>query len=421
MATTIETRGGGERALARAGAGARPAAGDPGRGDASPRRRILIVDDSPEDRELYRRLLKSLGGEWALVEAGSGDEGLERAAAERPDCILLDYQLPDVDGLEFLDALGRRGRNHVPVVMVTGQGSEDVAASAVKGGAHEYLVKGKVTRDSLERALRSAIRQAALQCELEDKRRALELSNRELHRRNDAIRRFHHTLSHELRSPLTAAREFALLLIDGLEGPLTPAQHRDIEAVKEACDQMAVYVDDLIDATRLETGKLHVEPVPIALAEPVRRAVVPAYRAAAERGLRLVDRVPPDLPPVLADEVRIAQVLTNLLNNALKFTPKGGEIAIEAAPRPADGLVVVSVSDTGRGIAPAELARIFDPFYQAQGVEGSGEGGLGLGLWIVKEIVTLHGSEICAESTPGRGSRFSFTLRLAPPAGEARP
>jgi len=145
--------------------------------------RILIVDDSPEDRELYRRMLaQDPGQEYEFLEAELGEDGLELARRERPDCLLLDYRLPDVDGLEFLDRLLRDGP--VPVIILTGQGSEAVAVQAMKSGAQDYLLKGAISRQELPRAVHNAIEKVAL-------RRKVEERTAELARANDALQKMY--------------------------------------------------------------------------------------------------------------------------------------------------------------------------------------------------------------------------------------
>lgn len=367
---------------------------------------------------LCRRLLEKPVGEWQVLEAASGAEGLECAAAAEVDCILLDYRLPDVDGVEFLEKLRRQaGSAAAPVVMLTGQGSEEIAVSAVKGGAQDYLVKGTLTTASLERTLRAAMKQASLERELEKKRQALEAANGELRDRNEDLQRFHHVVSHELRTPLTAALEFARMLLDGLAGPLTDTHREHIRFIKEACDQMTTHVNDLLDLTRMETGALTVRPRAICLSSVVGQVLTSVSLAARRQRVRLLDQVPVNLPPILADGNRIAQVLTNLLTNAVKFTPRDGEVAVIGQHLAGSRFVAVSVRDTGRGIAPEDLERVFERSYQTCDADRENEGGLGLGLAISREIVRLHGGEIQVRSASGKGSTFTFDLPLLVGAG----
>jgi signal transduction histidine kinase len=219
------------------------------------------------------------------------------------------------------------------------------------------------------------------------------------------------------------------LLLDGSAGPLTAAQREYVEYVRDACGQMTMHVDDLLDLTRVETGKLTLRLRVGTMDGVLRQALRPFLRAAGLRNVRMRVDVPSGLPPVVFDAPRIVQVLANLLGNALKFTLPFGEIAVRARHDRAQGCVVVAVADTGEGIATEALPRVFERAYQA--AEDGHREGLGLGLAIAREIVLLHGGRIQAESVPGRGSTFSFTLPVATssagvpgdsdPAREAQP
>jgi len=243
----------------------------------------------------------------------------------------------------------------------------------------------------------------------------VERSNADLRHKNEEIQNFYHTLSHELKTPLTSAREFIAIVMDGLAGGLNSTQKEYLRIALESCNQLRVCINDLLDATRLETGKLSIE---LKLASPgaVAERVVKALRPAAiGKRIELACEVEPGLPAVRLDENRIMQVITNLLNNALKFTNPGGHIVARVAlsPEQADA-VEVSVSDTGRGIPPAQLDRIFDRLYQVKSGDASTEQGVGLGLYICRELVRLHGGDIIVESKVGAGSKFTFTLPLQP-------
>jgi len=241
----------------------------------------------------------------------------------------------------------------------------------------------------------------------------LEQSNRDLQRRNQEIQTFYHTLSHELKTPLTSAREFAALVMDGLAGPLTKTQLEYLGIVKESCDQLRFHINDLLDVARLETGKMNLEFQTAPLAALVERVVEMLAPAAAGKGVRLSCDSPPDLPAVPIDQQRIQQVLTNLTTNAIKFTPAGGQIRVSLSESPASPeCLQVTVRDTGRGIPRNQLGLIFNRLYQVNGEDSPAESprGLGLGLNICQELVQLHGGRIGVESELGQGSTFTFTL-----------
>ncbi len=192
---------------------------------------------------------------------------------------------------------------------------------------------------------------------------------------------------------------------------LNDTQGEYLNIAKESCDQITLGLNDLLDVARLDTGKLHVEPCPLAIGPIVQRVVTSMTPMAEETQIRLRHHIRSGLSEVMLDTRRIIQVLTNLLRNALKFTAAGGEVAVDvtAAPPGYDG-VLVAVRDTGRGIAPEQCRYIFDRLYQARSEASAFEGGLGLGLYICREIIELHRGEIWVESIPGKGSAFFFTL-----------
>lgn len=239
----------------------------------------------------------------------------------------------------------------------------------------------------------------------------LEESNRDLTRRNQEIQSFYHTLSHELKTPLTSAREFVSLVMDGVAGPVNPTQSEYLAIARGSCDQLRVCINDLLDATRLETGKLTLKFKPISPTALLHRVVTAMALKAAESGITLVNEVQPALPEISLDEFRITQVVTNLLNNAINYTPSNGKITIrahEALGQPE--WLLVSISDTGSGIPKEEQDRIFDRLYQVKAGDATGKQGIGLGLYLCRELVQEHGGNIWVESEPGKGSTFSFAL-----------
>jgi signal transduction histidine kinase len=374
--------------------------------------RILIIDDSPEDRELYRRLLDRIALDYRMLEAETGAAGLALCRAEAPDCLLLDYHLPDFDGLEVLAMLaGADGQVSVPVIMLTGGGSETLVAEAMKAGAADYIPKNAVSATSLNRAITNALEKHKLRAAITDQHRILAETNQELRRKNVEIQQFYHMVSHELKTPLTTAREFVAIVLDGLAGPLTDTQREYLGYAKESCDQMTLGLNDLLDAARLDTGKLRLTLHPVSIATVVLRAVASFAPQAHAKEIRLHQVLASGLPEVLIDERRITQVLANLLSNALKFTPTGGEVAVRVTSEPQPSArVLIAVSDTGRGIAPDHLEYIFDRLYQVRSDDAAIEGGLGLGLHVCREVIRLHGGDIWVESTPDQGSTFYFTV-----------
>jgi two-component system, NtrC family, sensor histidine kinase KinB len=216
-------------------------------------------------------------------------------------------------------------------------------------------------------------------------------------------------VSHELKTPLTSIRMAMHLLLEERIGPLTPKQTELLVAARDDSDRLHKIIEGLLDMGRLESGHVEMNFQPQSAEHLINQAVSALDTAFHDRGIAVEMEVPPDTPRVLADPDRMDHVFSNLLGNALKFTPPGGTVRVSAAAE--DGVVRFSVQDSGPGIAPQHLARIFDRFYRVTGPNQPG--GAGLGLAIAREIVQAHGGSIEVHSKLGEGSRFSFTLRRA--------
>lgn len=275
-----------------------------------------------------------------------------------------------------------------------------VVLTALRGESGELIGYAKVTRD------------------LTDKKRAeeeLRRLNAELMEANAHKDQFLSIISHELRTPLNAILGFGSLLADGAMGELSPAQAHGVERMLEGADDLLALIDDLLDMSRIQAGRLRLVPEPMSLTAVGQGVLARLAPLAAAKGLSLAARLPEDLPPLEADPQRVGQMLTNLISNAIKFTPPGGRIEVRASMGPED--VRCEVSDTGIGIAEANLPRLFQRFGQLDSSNTRAAGGTGLGLSIVKALATAHGGAVGVRSAPGQGSTFWFTLPLSlPPA-----
>ena len=415
--------------------------------------RILIVDDSPEDRASYRRLLqKNEVRRYEFLEAESGEEGLEIAQSEAPDCLLLDYRLPDVDGLEFLARLAEDGRR-LPVIVLTGQGNEAVAVEAMKNGAQDYLLKGSVTRDRLQSAVENAIERVALRRKVEEQtaelqrmyqdlevlvqQRTAELSvaneelkkeirirewaererarllvleqqaRREAEEANRMKDEFLATLSHELRTPLNAILGWTQVLRSGKLDEATAV--RALETIERNAKAQAQLISDLLDVSRIITGKLRLDLKPVELPRIIDATLDSIRPAADAKDIQLDVALAPLRSPVVGDSDRLQQVVWNLLSNAIKFTPRGGRVAVRLETSQQNA--VIRVTDTGVGIRPDFLPYVFDRFRQAESSMTRSHGGLGLGLSIVRHLVELHGGTVEVDS-PGEGQGATFSVQL---------
>jgi len=343
--------------------------------------RVLIVDDSPEDREVYKRMLdQDPEHDYEFLEAELGEEGLRLAEEERPDCLLLDYKLPDVDGLEFLSRLTKQ--KLLPVIVLTGQGNEAVAVEAMKGGAMDYLLKGAVSRDRLQHAVHNAIEKVGLRRKIEERTAELGQANEALQTMYDELEvlvesrtaellvanqelkkeirvrewaeqerarllvleqaarkqaeeanrmkdEFLATLSHELRTPLNAILGWVQVLRTGKLD--AAAGTRALETIERNARSQAQLIADLLDVSRIITGKLRLELKPVELARIIDAALDSLRPAADAKAIELVLSLAPLASPVLGDSDRLQQVVWNLLSNAVKFTPRGGRVEVRLA------------------------------------------------------------------------------------------
>ena len=251
-----------------------------------------------------------------------------------------------------------------------------------------------------------------LRREVERYRQSLERSVEDLTLKNEEIRSFYHVLSHELKTPLTVVREFVSIVLDGLAGELGDKQREYLGVAQRNCDSLRHLLDDILDATRMETGKLSMNFEMFQFELVTEQVALGLQRQVLEKSLSLDLDFPSRTPRVWGDPERIAQLLTNLLTNAIKFTDPGGRIRVRVRKAPESEALLVEVVDTGRGIEADRLPYIFERMYQVKGEDFSILGGLGLGLNICREIARSHGCQLEVSSVVGQGSTFRFSLPL---------
>jgi signal transduction histidine kinase len=249
---------------------------------------------------------------------------------------------------------------------------------------------------------------------LEDKVRErtqeLVIANERLKELDKVKSQFLSNVSHELKTPLTAIGSLVDNMIDGLTGPLNGKQTRYMKGIKDSAERLARLIRDLLDLSVIEAGKTEMKPARFSLASLIHEVVETLKPLAVEKGIAVEIARSNGDATAWADRDKITQVLTNLIINAVKFSPAGGNLKLSMAPTNDTGLLEVSVSDTGPGIPPAEAERIFHEFYQISQPGREKTTGVGLGLAISKKLVEMHGGKIRVESIPGKGSTFFFTL-----------
>ena len=369
---------------------------------------IVVVDDDDVRRYTKARVLRDAGFE--AVEARTGEEGLQRIRAFRPRLAIVDVGLPDMSGHEVCRRIKADPElSTLPVLQISATFvSEEDTIASLDSGADASLIE-PIVPQVMVATVRALIRARFAD---EATREALAREQAARAAAEDANRvkdEFLAVLSHELRSPLGAILSWATLLRDGR----LDAERREqgLAAIERNARLQTKLIEDLLDVSRIISGKTVLE---VSLVEigPAIEAALHSVRVAAEaKEIRLESSVEPGLGPLRADATRLQQVIWNLLSNAIKFTPRGGLVRVEA--RALDSRAEIRVLDTGKGIDPSFRPHVFDRFRQADSSTTRSEGGLGLGLAIVRHIVELHGGTVLAESDgPGKGSTFIVSFPL---------
>jgi signal transduction histidine kinase len=371
---------------------------------------ILVVDDNETSRYAKSRTLRVAG--FQTMEAGSGEDALRLVNEQHPRLVMLDVHLPDLDGWEVCRRLKQNPATaSVPVLQISATFvSEDDTVRALEGGADACLTE-PIEPPVLVATVRALLRARAAEDSVREALGREQLARNAAESANRAKDEFLALLSHELRSPLGAILTWVTLLRQGSVGGEIAA--RGLEAIERNARLQVKLIEDLLDVSRIVTGKTRLDLSVVELPQIVDAVLESAGPAAIAKGVRFDAFVDPNVGTILGDPTRLQQTLWNLLSNAIKFTPKGGWAEMRVGR--SDSHIEIRVTDSGKGIDPAFLPYIFERFRQADSSMTRSEGGLGLGLAIVRHVVELHGGSVEAAS-PGLGQGATFTLRLPVPA-----
>jgi len=364
---------------------------------------ILIIDDTRADHCMYVELLGGESGQYHFLHAYGGGEGLNLYRDHAVDCIVLDYNLPDMNGLDVLRRLGDLEKI-VPVVMMTGEGNECIAVMAMKLGAQDYISKKAVTSSALTRTIQHTARRTELLKKMEQYRADLERSNHDLEL-------FANIVAHDLKSPLRAITQHLALIESKVAGMLDEKSHRSLGFALDGAKRMSALIDALFTYARLGFAEPNLDTVDMqAVLDNVRGDLCVPIE---ETGARITHDT---LPCVHGDGLLLSQLLQNLIANALKYCTSTPCVHVSALPD--DGRWRISVRDNGIGIPPAQHKKIFAIFRRLHLQEEYP--GIGLGLAVCERIVRRHGGAIWVESEAGKGATFYFTLPAATDAVQKR-
>jgi hypothetical protein len=378
---------------------------------ASNQLRVLLVDDDSGDAYLTCRALAACANpSYRVEEAASLGEAAERIRASSYDVVLLDLGLPESVGIGTVAQFRARCSDPPPLIVLTCLDDERAALETLDKGAQDYLVKGDIVPDTLSRSIRYAMQRHQMLGQLQAANELLRTRNDRLAELYNTAQQFVDNVSHEFRTPLTVIREFTSIVRDGCDGPVTQKQIEHLDKVLHRTDDLALMVDDMLDISKLEAGLLGVWRRPCQIADLISNVTGQLRKRAESKSVRLMSRLPHDLPQVFCDEEKAQRVLINLAVNAIKFTPDGGRVEIWARPAEDGTEITVGVTDSGPGISAENLEVIFERFRQLETNLRASTKGFGLGLNIAKELVSLNLGQMHVESEVGKGSTFSFTL-----------
>jgi signal transduction histidine kinase len=390
--------------------------------------RILIVDDDEVDRIAVRRAIKTAGIQVEVHEADTCAGAILTLKTEPFDCIFLDYRLPDQDGLALVQTIRAEGILS-PLIVLTGQGDEQIAVDLMKAGASDYLAKSKISPGRLAQMLRNALRvheaeqEAALvnqrfkesyellieqHQELEQQRQQIYEQNLELIQAAALKSRFLATISHELRTPLNVILGFSQMLMRPSKGSLTDKQTEMVQRIFNNGKNLLEMLNEVLDFSRIEANRLDLKPESFNLEHLITTTVDEVCSLAVLKQLTLTSKVNLQNAVVFNDPVRLRQVLVNLLSNAIKFT-SSGKVWLEAQEISPDRLSI-TVHDTGIGIAPEHINYIFEAFRQVDQTDTRKHSGTGLGLAITQSLLQMMGGTITVASQLGQGSTFLIEL-----------
>ncbi len=357
--------------------------------------KILIVDDSEDDRYLYRRSLdKGQNAAFEMIDCIDGEEGLKKIESEKPDCVLLDYSLPGRDGIEVLKRL-RLDEPFLPVVILTGQGNETLAVRAMQEGAQNYISKASITPETLRRVIRMSIEHAAMEQSIFEQKQSLEIFTR--------------AMAHDLKEPVRTIKSF----LEILDNPHLPPEK--VKAynlfVRRAAEKLDVLIDSVYTLLRSDTKATNAcaacsADEALSIAKNNLHALINQRKAVLTGTLAVECGMPVE---------HLSRIFQNLISNAIQHSENEPRIHVSLEER--NGRILFKIADNGPGIPPENRKKLFQPFAKLS----RNSENLGMGLSICKHIVETFDGSISFESEPGKGTTFLIELpKSCAPANSAQ-
>ncbi|MCH2111166.1 MAG: hybrid sensor histidine kinase/response regulator [Polyangiaceae bacterium] len=376
--------------------------------------RLLHIEDDPANRLLVRKLLTPAGFE--VVDAVDGIDGIKKASGADFDIILVDIAIPGLDGYEVTLKLRAESRHKTtPIVAITAEGSRNTSLSVGCDGFLQKPINARSFVGTLEGYLKGQregispetsgehlrAQSARMVSHLEEQFAQLTEANQRLVELDQARKEFYRNISHELSTPMTPIVGYNKLLIDQELGELNPAQLKAMKAMNACVERLRGLIDNLLDVTGIETGRLRFAQQPFDLRESLAHAIAETATIRAEREQELVqDICLPKEIKVRGDGRRISRAIEQLLENASKFGPSHAKIGLRVSSPGASDLLSLIVADQGTGVPLQLRERIFEPFYQIDGSVTRAQGGTGVGLAVARGVARGHGGDLKIAATP---------------------
>ena len=375
----------------------------------NPKPTLLIVDDEERNIRLLKGLLAPQN--FNLREAINGEEALRRIAEEPPDMVLLDVMMPKINGFEVCRRLKQDEKTKtIPVILVTALSEKQHRVQALEAGADDFISK-PVDQTELTVRVKSLLRIKSYQDEISDKLREIAAKNERLLELEKVRDGLSHMIVHDLRNPLTAISTYLQLSALDAEN-LSEPQQESVDRCLFFCQELERMIQNLLDISKMEEGKMQLNREAIDLPEMVGKVLERFKPTVEEREIALSFSGNGDIPKISLDRSILKRVITNLVDNAIRYTPKGGAIAVSLDSASWEEVLCLSVKDSGSGLPAEYHSKIFDKFEQVTlKKDADRAGSSGLGLTFCKLAVEAHGGKIWVESE-GLGKGCTFLIQL---------